>query len=686
MVSLLSSPPWKRVFALICSLSLLLEAKTEPQQRCGESWTRRLEERHLTERAQLARFAATGSVLSLVNAPASAASTIDTPGNLVVMPDTDGIRQRRNPFNLQLRRVAFQPVTAEAQAYKIESGESLFDPAVARNGATLDGLDDDDTREVRLPFAFRYFGESYTSVFVNSDGNVTFGTGDGSSSDRSFSRMAGGSPRVSALFSDLDPSIRGASVSTFSEPERFVVSWNEVPFYGGFASQSFQIVLRPSGRIEFHYGDTSVAGEDAVVGISPGFLIGDPKLRSLAFETTVEEFNGPIAEIFAGRESYDVTRAVQRFYQTHDDAYDIVFVFNALQMPPALCPQAIACTDVIRNGVTGFGRSQSDEGAIYGSPKRLEAVIDMGPVDGYPLNPYADHPSRVGTGDKGINIFGHEASHRYLVWLKSPVDNFGNNIYTGRQGLHWNFNFNSEGSLVEGNRIVDQGEGANPRFFSAGAGERVSPVDQYFFGWRAADEVPPTFVVRNSSITNPSAAPLPGSRFNGIRQDVTIEELVGIVGGPRYPDSAIAPRKYRWAVILITRDGAPLPAAGIDKLERYLAELPGFWGRVSEGRSELDMTLRRSIDVSLAPFAELAADETRQGTIRLARPAEAPLTIAIERDVQDRLDTTAESLTIPAGAVSADFTIRAKNPGVTLLTFRPSDPQFETVETRIRVQ
>ena len=270
--------------------------------------------------------------------------------------------------------------------------------------------------------------------------------------------------------------------------------------------------------------------------------------------------------------------------------------------------------------------------------------------------------------------------------MKSPTDANGANIYTGRQGLHWNFNFNSEGSLVEGNRIVDQGEGVSPRFFSAGAGERISPVDQYFFGWRAAEDIPPTFVVRNSSVSNATAAPLPGARFNGLRQDVPIEELIGLSGGPRYPDYQIAPRKYRWGFILITRDGQAPPSASIDKLERYIAELPAFWNRVSEGRAELDVAFRRSVEASFGPWAELAVGQELESAVRIARPVDVPVTFAVERDTSDSLAVSAESITIPRGETSAAITLRASAPGVTVVTLRPSDPRFETVEVRVRCQ
>jgi hypothetical protein len=325
-----------------------------------------------------------------------------------------------------------------------------------------------------------------------------------------------------------------------------------------------------------------------------------------------------------------------------------------------------------------------DDGAIYGSPKRLEAVIDMGPVEGYPDNPFQIHSGRPGTGDTGLNIFGHEASHRYLAWA-SPVDGNGNVILLGRQGAHWSFNFNSEGSLVEGNRLEDRGVDANPRFVSLGAGERVSPMDQYFFGWRPKEEVPPSFVVLNSSILNTSAAPQPGARFNGTRRDVTIDELIDAAGGPRVPDHQVAPRKYRWAIIVITRAGQALPTALIEKLERYRKELPEFWSRVSEGRSELDMEFRKALDASFAPFAEYHAGAESEATIRLRTPVEgADLQIKLEGLGGPHVEVPAE-VVIPVGSDQVTFPIKALTPGFQVLTLRPSDAKYETLETRLRV-
>ena len=82
----------------------------------------------------------------------------------------------------------------------------------AQAGALVRGLADDDSAELALPFSFPFFGASYVGGFVNSDGNLTFGEADGSSSTRSLGRMSAGPPRVAPFFRDLDPSRPAAEV------------------------------------------------------------------------------------------------------------------------------------------------------------------------------------------------------------------------------------------------------------------------------------------------------------------------------------------------------------------------------------------------------------------------------------------------------------------------------------------
>jgi Papain family cysteine protease/Thrombospondin type 3 repeat len=129
-------------------------------------------------------------------------------------------------------------------------------------------LGDDDTASVDLGFSFTYFGQKYTSVSVNSDGNLTFGKGDGATANRDANRFLTGSPRIGVLYGDLNPSAGGTVTYRHDDAHTLTISYKGVPLYGSNVGNTVSVSLNDASSITLTYG--SVGGSSFIVGVSKG--------------------------------------------------------------------------------------------------------------------------------------------------------------------------------------------------------------------------------------------------------------------------------------------------------------------------------------------------------------------------------------------------------------------------------
>ena len=135
-------------------------------------------------------------------------------GHIAVLTDDGTLVPQANPFDLDQRTLAFVP---GAQGFTVSAGPGTFDQDAAASGVLLNpppasnpaNIGDDGARQVALGFSFPYFGELYGTVFINSDGNLTFREGDTAINERSLARFLSGPPRIAPYFADLDPSTAG---------------------------------------------------------------------------------------------------------------------------------------------------------------------------------------------------------------------------------------------------------------------------------------------------------------------------------------------------------------------------------------------------------------------------------------------------------------------------------------------
>lgn len=120
---------------------------------------------------------------------------------------------------------------------------------------------------------FTFYGIPYPTVYVNSNGNLTFG-GFHTSLGESQSGFNTGLPKICQMWDDLYP-VAAGSVTKLDDGVTFTVAFTSVPEYSVGGSNSVTVTLTlATGDIAFTYGACSVP--DCLVGITPGGGLATP--------------------------------------------------------------------------------------------------------------------------------------------------------------------------------------------------------------------------------------------------------------------------------------------------------------------------------------------------------------------------------------------------------------------------
>ncbi len=135
------------------------------------------------------------------------------------------------------------------------------DPA----GGTLLSLTDDSNTNVALTGGqtVKLYGVSYSSVFVGSNGYITFTAGDTDLSETFADHFD--TPRVSMLFDDLNPTQAG-QISYKQLPDRLTITYLNVTEHNSSNQNTFQVSLYFNGTIEVTY--LNIAAVDGLAGLS----------------------------------------------------------------------------------------------------------------------------------------------------------------------------------------------------------------------------------------------------------------------------------------------------------------------------------------------------------------------------------------------------------------------------------
>ena len=134
------------------------------------------------------------------------------------------------------------------------------------SGGTPLALSDDGFVSITLVGAsVRLYDAAYSTVYVGSNGYITFGAGDSSYSESPDAHFR--MPRVSALFDDLNPGA-GGSVSWKQLGDRVVITYQNVPEWNTTNPNSFQIEMFFDGSIRLSY--LGIGASDGLAGLSRG--------------------------------------------------------------------------------------------------------------------------------------------------------------------------------------------------------------------------------------------------------------------------------------------------------------------------------------------------------------------------------------------------------------------------------
>jgi hypothetical protein len=134
---------------------------------------------------------------------------------------------------------------------------------------------DDCFDTIALPFAFNFYGMTYTEVFIGENGYLTFGSGDDTYTD-SVEYFLSAHPRISAMFDDLDTrggETQADEIYIYADASKLVLTCRNFQHYSySGTSNTFQFVLMVDGTIKISYNGIQDLTTGSIAGIGPGSI------------------------------------------------------------------------------------------------------------------------------------------------------------------------------------------------------------------------------------------------------------------------------------------------------------------------------------------------------------------------------------------------------------------------------
>ena len=358
--------------------------------------------------------------------------TEHAPADVAVLIDDGGFTAEPRDFDLQQLAIRFEPTST---GYRVTRLNLPLYPA----SGNFFTMGDDDSVPLELGFMIPFYGERYSTVYINSDGNVTFqAPGPSTASGRQFGPreiLLMGPPRIAPLLTDLGFESAGF-VSVGHTLDRVTVTWKSPISLERSTDAVFQATLWSSGRIDFTYdGSIGEQFHAASVGIGPGG--GEPEWTPLDFsETDAVDAAGTIIESFRAEETYDVPAITKAFYRRYPDIFDQLILFSSRSLRGST-----AFYTPIKNEELGNGTPFFDATHVFGSAGRLRGTVMINGIERLPRDPTHVFDAPWST----LSLLAHELGHRWMsrALLSGPAG--ARRLLT--PGEHWVFTMHSPGKF-----------------------------------------------------------------------------------------------------------------------------------------------------------------------------------------------------------------------------------------------
>ena len=159
-----------------------------------------------------------------------------------------------------------------------------FDWVELTNSATQVSFSDNDssTPDIDIGFDFPFYGESYSSLTINPNGWLGFGTSGSQWDNENIPSSSIGGPAILPFWDDLNPTNNncneycGGNVYYESYDDHFIVWFDNVAhWWTNFnnCNYTFQVIINKTGEIELNYQDVS-DDSSASIGIQGGGNVG----------------------------------------------------------------------------------------------------------------------------------------------------------------------------------------------------------------------------------------------------------------------------------------------------------------------------------------------------------------------------------------------------------------------------